>query len=167
MAQPGLFKSIEITDSSIPQSFVSSDLGCSNPLVHVLSEANQIYPDGKVACIISLGAGHSRTIQIPDSSWRRLVFRTQDVVTMKEMARDGEQVAEDMARRFQNASGIYFRFNVDQGMQEMKDGSWERLGETMQHTNIYLQKNETNRKMENAVCASEDKRGMVTTAQAG
>ncbi|KAF8678145.1 FabD lysophospholipase-like protein [Rhizoctonia solani] len=167
MAYPDLFKSIDIGDSSAPQSFVGGDLGCSNPLMHVLSEVSRVYPARKVACIISLGAGHARTIQVPNLNWRYLIFGSQDVIAMREMARDSERVAEEMALRFQSADGIYFRFNVDQGMQDMKDGNWERLGEVIQHTNVYLQNNETHQKMERAVDTSRKKRGNITTRQAG
>ncbi|KEP51449.1 calcium-independent phospholipase A2-gamma, partial [Rhizoctonia solani 123E] len=163
MAHPDLFKPIDIIDSSVFQSFVGGELGCSNPLAHVLSEVKRIYPDRQVACIISIGAGHARTIRVPTTSrWHR----TQDVIVMKDMARDSERVAEEMMGRFEGTGAVYIRFNVDQGMQNMKDGSWERIGEAMQHTKAYLQKHETGHKLEEAVRASTERRGAVTTAHA-
>ncbi|CAE7174090.1 unnamed protein product [Rhizoctonia solani] len=149
MAHPDLFKSIEIADSGISQSFVGGELGCSNPLAHVLNEVSRIYPDRQIASVVSIGAGHARTIQVPiPSRWHR----TQDVMVMKDMATDSERVAEEMTLRFRGMRGVYFRFNVDQGMQNMKDGSWERLDEAMQHTKAYLRKGETNQKLEEASC---------------
>ncbi|KAL5631736.1 hypothetical protein ACGC1H_007292 [Rhizoctonia solani] len=163
MAHPDLFKPIDIVDSSVSQSFVGGELGCSNPLAHVLSEVKRIYPDREVACIISIGAGHARTIQVPaPSRW----YRTQDVIVMKDMARDSERVAEEIMGRFEGTDAVYFRFNVDQGMQNMKDGSWEKMGEAMQHAKAYLQKRETNHKLEEVARASTERRGTVTTAQA-
>ncbi|KAL5631697.1 hypothetical protein ACGC1H_007268 [Rhizoctonia solani] len=163
MAHPDLFKGIDIIESSVPQSFVGGELGCSNPLAHVLAEVGRIYPNRQVACIISIGAGHARTIQVPSASrWRR----TQDVIVMKAMATDSERVAEDIALRFQNTSGVYFRFNVDQGMQDMKDGSWERMGEAVQHTRAYLQRNEPNQKLDQAARASMARRGVMSTSHA-
>ncbi|CUA77298.1 Nephrocystin-3 [Xenopus laevis] [Rhizoctonia solani] len=163
IAHPDLFKSITILDSSIPQSFVGGELGCSNPMAHVLSELNRIYPGRQIASIISIGAGHARTIQVPDPSrWRR----TQDVMVMKDMATNSERVAEEMSSRFEGTSGVYFRFNVDQGMQDMKHGSWERLGEAVQHTKAYLQKSNTSQKLDNAVHASIGRCGTISTAQA-
>ncbi|CAE6375220.1 unnamed protein product [Rhizoctonia solani] len=160
MAHPDLFKSIEIVDSSVSQSFVGGELGCSNPIAHVLSEVKRVYPDRQVACIISIGAGHTRTIQVPSPSrWRR----TQDVIVMKDMAIDGERVAEEMVARFEGTSGVYFRFNVDQGLQNMRDGSWERLGEAMQHTKAYLRRGDTNQKLDGAVLASMQRRGIIST----
>ncbi|CAE6408497.1 unnamed protein product [Rhizoctonia solani] len=166
MAHPDLFKSIDIVESSVSQPFVGGELGCSNPLAHVLAEVQRLYSDRQVACIISIGAGHSRTIQVPSPShW--YTYRTQDLVAMKDMATDSERVAEEMMLRFRNTSELYYRFSVDQGVQNMDDGSWERLGETMQHTKAYLRKNETDRKLEEAVRASIEKRGVISTTHAG
>ncbi|EUC55259.1 kinesin light chain, partial [Rhizoctonia solani AG-3 Rhs1AP] len=82
------------------------------------------------------------------------------------MATDSERAAEEMVARFEGTSGMYFRFNVDQGMQNMQNGSWERLGEAMQHTKAYLQKGETTQKLEAAVRASIERRGVISTPHA-
>ncbi|CUA77370.1 Nephrocystin-3 [Homo sapiens] [Rhizoctonia solani] len=163
IAHPDLFKGIDISDSLVPQSFVGGDIGCSNPLAHVLTEVERVWPTRKVASIISLGAGHARTIQMLKPSWWQ---RTQDVIVMKDMATDSERVAEEMSMRFQKTSGVYFRFNVDQGMQDMKHGGWERLGEAMQHAKGYLQKNKTNQILEEAVHISTERYSAVTTTHA-
>ncbi|CAE7095330.1 unnamed protein product [Rhizoctonia solani] len=163
MAHPDLFKGIDIVHSGVSQSFIGGEIGCSNPLVHVLTEVKRLYPDRHVACVLSIGAGHARMIQVPDPSrW----YRTRDVVVAKDMAMDSERVAEEVGLRFQGRGGVYFRFNVDQGMQNIKGGSWERLGEAMQHTEAYLQKNETNQKLDEATHASTERREAVSTTQA-
>ncbi|CAE6541378.1 unnamed protein product [Rhizoctonia solani] len=163
MAHPDLFKSITIVESSVPQSFVGGELGSSNPMAHVLSEVKRVYPDRQVGCVISIGSGHARTIQVPNPSrWRR----TQDVMVMKDMATDSERVAEEMVARFEGTENVYFRFNVDQGMQDMTSGSWERLGEAIQHTRVYLQKGEVNQKLEATVRAVIERRGTVSTTHA-
>ncbi|CUA74258.1 Kinesin light chain [Rhizoctonia solani] len=163
IAHPELFKGIDIVDSSVPQSFVGGDIGCSNPLAHVLSEVERVWPKRQVSCIVSIGAGHTRTIQMPKSSWWH---RTQDIIVMKDMATDSERVAEEMSLRFQITSGVYFRFNVDQGMQDMKSGSWEKLGEAVQHARSYLQKNETNQMLKEAVRVSTERHRAITTTHA-
>ena len=89
------------------------------------------------------------------------------MIVMRDMATDSERVAEEMTGRFEGTGDVYFRFNVDQGMQNMKDGSWERMSETMQHTKAYLQKHETSQKLDGAVHASKERRGEVTTTHAG
>ncbi|CAE6529315.1 unnamed protein product [Rhizoctonia solani] len=162
MAHPDLFKSIDIVDSLIPQSFVGGELGCSNPLAHVLSEVKRVYPSREVACVISIGAGHGGTIQLPKPS-RWQLLRTQDIIAIKSMAADSERIAEEMEIRFQDTHGVYFRFNVDQGVQDMKDGCWERLGEVMEHTTAYLYKEVTNQRLEDVLRVSTDRRGIVAT----
>ncbi|CAE7085876.1 unnamed protein product [Rhizoctonia solani] len=163
MAHPDLFKSIDITHFGVSQSFVGGEIGCNNPLAHVLAEVQRLYPDRDVGCIVSIGAGHARTIQVPDPSpWSR----TQDVVVTRDMAMDSERVAEEVAVRFKGRSGVYFRFNVDQGMQNMDSGSWERLGEAAQHTQAYLRKADTNHKLDEMIRASAESRGAVSTTQA-
>ncbi|CUA74452.1 Nephrocystin-3 [Mus musculus] [Rhizoctonia solani] len=167
MAHPDLFKGIEIVSELGPQSFIGGELGCSNPLAHVLSEIQRVYPGRQVACIISIGAGHARTIQIPGPSLRRMILGSQDVVVMKEMATDSERVAEEMAVRFRDVKNVYFRFNADQGMQNLKAGSWERRDEVVAHTSAYLQKSETNQKPGLAVRSSVERVETIPTGHIG
>ncbi|KAG8700341.1 hypothetical protein FRC11_013020, partial [Ceratobasidium sp. 423] len=75
------------------------------------------------------------------------LFRTQDVVAIKQMATDSQRLANEMATRFRDTSGIYFRLNVDQGMQSMFPGSWGRLDEVSAHTEAYLRKAEIQKAM--------------------
>ncbi|CAE6473718.1 unnamed protein product [Rhizoctonia solani] len=163
MAHPDLFKSIEIIDSSMRQSFIGGELGCSNPIAHVLSEVKTLYPDRHVACILSIGAGHTRTIQVPDLSIFQRLFRTQDVVAMKQMATDSERLADEMAKRFRDTSGVYFRLNVDQGMQNMLPGSWEQLDEISAHTNAYLRKAEIHKAVEEATESIKERQCAIPT----
>ncbi|KAF8706020.1 Patatin-like phospholipase, partial [Rhizoctonia solani] len=153
MAHPDLFKSVEIKDpkTSLKQSFVGGEIGCNNPIAHVLAEVKRLYPGRHVACILSIGAGHTRTIQVSNPSLLRKVFRTQDVVTMKQMATDSERVAEEMKVRFKTKDRVYFRFNVDQGMQSMLPGSWEQLNDISQYVRLYLEKPEVGNAMDHAI----------------
>ncbi|KEP55097.1 calcium-independent phospholipase A2-gamma [Rhizoctonia solani 123E] len=153
MAHPNLFKDIEIKEGALRQSFVSGDLGCSNPMAHVLTEVKRVYPGRHVSCILSIGAGHARTINIPDHGIPEQIFRTQDLAAMKDMATDSERVAEEMAIRFGATNRVYFRFNVDQGIQDIKAGDWERLHDVMAHAKAYLVKIDTDQRMEDLVQA--------------
>ena len=153
MAHPNLFKDIEIKEGALRQSFISGDLGCSNPMAHVLAEVKRVYPGRHVSCILSIGAGHARTINIPDHGVPQQIFRTQDLAAMKDMATDSERVAEEMDIRFGATNRVYFRFNVDQGIQDIKAGDWERLHDVMAHAKVYLLKMDTNQRLEDLVQA--------------
>lgn len=56
---------------------------------------------------------------------------------MKDLATNNEQVAEEMNARFRNTAGVYFRFNVDQGVQIVGEGNWESLDDVVEHTKTY------------------------------
>ncbi|KAG8762929.1 hypothetical protein FRC11_006970, partial [Ceratobasidium sp. 423] len=161
MAHPNLFKDIEIEEGALRQSFISGDLGCSNPMKHVLDEVKRVYPGRHVSCILSIGAGHARTISIPDYGLPEQIFRIQDLVAMKNMAMDSERVAEEMAIRFGATRGVYFRFSVDQGVQDMEPDDWERLGDVMAHSKAYLHETDTDQRMKELVQTIEEKNNML------
>ncbi|CAE6444805.1 unnamed protein product [Rhizoctonia solani] len=163
MAHPDLFKGIEIEDSGIRQSFVGGELGCSNPIAHVLAEVKRIHPDRHVSCILSIGAGHARTIHLPDANPSHFTPRTQDMVAMKNMATDSERVAEEMATRFRSTNAVYFRFNVDQGVQGMEAGDWERLGEVVAHTTAYLHKAGEIQRLDKMIKRATERRVLIPT----
>ncbi|CAE6451770.1 unnamed protein product, partial [Rhizoctonia solani] len=158
MAHPDFFKSIDITENSLKYTLVSGELGASNPLAHVLTEVRELYPGRHVSCIMSIGAGHVGTIRIPDSTyhWASLTQGTK----IKSMASDSERVAEEMAKRFQG-TGVYFRFNVDQGIQDIEADDWEKLSSVNAHTRAYLIKNEVRGNLDDATKAVYEKRAAL------
>ncbi|KEP45946.1 putative calcium-independent phospholipase A2-gamma, partial [Rhizoctonia solani 123E] len=158
MAHPAFFKSIDIAEGALKYSFVGGELGNSNPLAHVLGEVRDLYPGQYVSCIMSVGAGHAHTIHIPSTD-RQLAS-----LAMKAMATDSERVAEEMARRFQDTTGVYFRFNVDQGIQDVETDDWEKLGTVGAHTRAYLSKNEVDRGMREATKAMHDRNNALAVA---
>ncbi|CAE6489093.1 unnamed protein product [Rhizoctonia solani] len=158
MAHPDFFKSIDIAEGSLKYSFVGGELGNSNPLAHVLAEVRDLYPDQYVSCIMSVGAGHAHTIRISNTSHRKTSL------AMKAMATGSDRVAEEMARRFQDTTGVYFRFNVDQGIQDVGTDDWEKLGTVGMHTRAYLSKNEVDRGMREATKAMHDRSNALAVA---
>ncbi|CAE6429776.1 unnamed protein product [Rhizoctonia solani] len=138
MAHPELFKSFDIGDPPLTQSFVDAGLGCNNPLAHVLAEVKTLYPHQYVASVTSIGTGDTHTIQIPNTSLLRHFLPIPAIVAMKAIATDTERVAEEMARRFKSMKGVYFRLNVDQGLQGVGMDGWEKLSEVLGHTKKYM-----------------------------
>lgn len=167
MAHPDLFKSIDIGEHPLRQSFVGGEVGCSNPLAHVLAEVKRIYPNRHLSCVLSIGAGHARTIQIPNVTPARRMLHIQEVVAMKNMATDSERVAEEMAARFQGTTEVYYRFNVDQGMQSVEVDDWEKFSEVVAHTRAYTRKVEANRKMNRAAQTIKERKATVATTHIG
>ncbi|KAG9085221.1 hypothetical protein FS749_004604, partial [Ceratobasidium sp. UAMH 11750] len=161
-AHPDMFKSMEIEELGTSQSFVDAAMGCGNPIEHVLAEAKRLYPHRRVSCIVSIGAGHPRTIRIPEPSPFQRIFPTNVIAAMKDIATDNERMAQMMAARFRGFSGVYFRLNVDQGTQDVRLGDWDRLGEVKAHTRAYMGKAETDKLMEGTVKALREKKGVIS-----
>ncbi|QRV81076.1 kinesin light chain [Ceratobasidium sp. AG-Ba] len=160
-AHPEMFESMGIEELGISQPYIDAAIGCSNPIEHVLAEAKRIYPNRRVACIVSIGGGHARTIQIPDSNVLSRMFSTNVIMAMRDIATDSESIAQTMDRRFQATPNVYFRLNVDQGVQTMKLGDWDRLGEVMAHTRAYISKVGTNELVQQASKSVRNRTGVI------
>ncbi|CAE6402265.1 unnamed protein product [Rhizoctonia solani] len=168
MAHPELFKSVEIGEPPLVESFIDGGLGCNNPLERVLSEVKALYPDRHVASIISIGAGHTRTIQIreirPTMGPFRRILPTDINSVMTGIATESERVAEGMATRFHNIKNVYFRFNVQHGAQNIGLDEWKKLSEIHAHTRAYINNAEAQQKLENASHAIKMRRPVVASS---
>ncbi|KAG8796240.1 hypothetical protein FRC12_001995 [Ceratobasidium sp. 428] len=168
MAHPELFKSFQIgAKSSVPEWLVGGDVACSNPTWHVLAEFSALYPDIHVASIVCIGAGHARTIQIPKLNPLHRFMPTNVLMAMKDIATDSERVAQEIAARFQTTSDVYFRFSVDQGMQNARMSRWQGKSEVAAHTRSYLQKVEVNEQIDKAAQMIAASKGVLTGADIG
>ena len=105
----------------------SSTVVWADPIQQVLQNAQLIFPNQYIACIISIGTGQAETISIPNPDWVQPVISLHVVDAMQKIATDCEESAQDAARRFELTPGIYFCFNVDQGLQNYRD-RWQRYG---------------------------------------
>ncbi|KAF8740375.1 Patatin-like phospholipase, partial [Rhizoctonia solani] len=165
MAHPELFKSFDIGSPPLKQSFVDAGLGCSNPLAHVLAEVKRLHPGRHVSTILSIGTGHTSTIQIPDRPVLRQFLPTAAIGAMKGIAEDAERVAEEIARRFSSVDGVYFRLNVDQGLQSAEVSKWDQRGEVAEHTRAYMRTFEVIQTIDKAAQAVRMRNPTISTAQ--
>lgn len=148
-----VFKRIEI-GAAPREEFIDSGLGCNNPTKLVLREAQSLF-DGSgsggrdraiaIACIVSIGAGHPKTISFRRPEGMQRLFPTELIRTLLRISTDCEAVSEDFEAHFgsvqEESSGgarRYFRFNVQQGLQDVSLAEWTRLGEVKTHTLQYL-----------------------------
>ncbi|KAG8722601.1 hypothetical protein FRC09_006000 [Ceratobasidium sp. 395] len=168
MAHPELFKSFQIGEgSAVSEWLVGGDVACSNPTPHVLAEFSALYPELHVASIVCIGAGHARTIQIPKPNPLHRFMPMNVLMAMKDIATDSERVAQEMTARFQTTSDVYFRFSVDQGMQDARMSRWQEKSEMAAHTRSYLQKAEVNRQIDKAAQAFTASNGVLIGVDIG
>jgi hypothetical protein len=165
-ALPTLFKRIRIGEKGLEEEFIDGGLGCNNPIKQVLLETEAIFgSDQYVACIISIGSGQAGVIGLksPDAFQRALPL---DVITiLRQIATDCESAAEEIENLFKNIPNVYFRFNVEQGMQGLTLADGEKLGEVTQHTLQYIQKLAVNQKINAAVEAIRRQRAVIKTTE--
>ncbi|KAI0269331.1 acyl transferase/acyl hydrolase/lysophospholipase [Gloeopeniophorella convolvens] len=150
-AAPTFFKRIEIGAENMKQPYIDGGMGRNNPAKVMLEEAELVFPGRRVGCIVSIGTGQAKTIAIPKPGWIQRALPLDVVNALKAIATDCERTAEELARQFRESPDKYFRFNVEQGMQEVTLAQWERLGEVASHTKQYLKSQEVDQKVENAV----------------
>jgi predicted acylesterase/phospholipase RssA len=167
MAHPELFKGIDIGESEMRKSFVEGGMECGNPIEHTIAEANTLFPHRHVTSIMSIGAGHACTIQTPKPSHLHRMLPTNVLVVMKNIAIENERAEHRTAVRLRPTKDVYFRFNVDQGIQNFKLRDWERLSEVSAHAHEYLRQVETSGRMDRAVKAIMERNAAVSMTQIG
>ncbi|KAJ7309207.1 FabD lysophospholipase-like protein, partial [Mycena albidolilacea] len=161
-AAPAFFKQIKIGLSGIEEAFVDGGLGHNNPTVSLLSEAKLLFPDHQIACIISLGTGQLHTISIPKPSPLNRFLPFDVVKAIQEIAADCEKEHQTFAHRFNGIANLYFRFNVERGMQNIRLNQWERLGDVAANTRQYIQSQPVISQLADAVTSLSGKIGKVS-----
>ncbi|KAJ7077531.1 FabD/lysophospholipase-like protein [Mycena belliarum] len=162
-AAPTFFKRIEL--GKPPQPFIDGGLGRNNPTSALLDEAKVVFPNRRIACVVSIGTGQLKGPTIPKPSGIQRFFPTDVVEAMIKIATECETTHEEIVKRFDGMKGVYFRFNVEQGMQDIKLEEWGRLGEVTAHTDSYTSGTEVSRKLEEAVRVLQEPVGRVSTAE--
>ena len=119
--------------------FSDGGLRNNNPIKAVRNELRQEFPGHPVGCIVSIGTG---------------VHRTQSLgKTLAAVARSCAEIATNVEAAHQEFKanecgpggafeGKYFRFNVDQGLQDIKLHEWKRMEAVENNTRQYLKINQ-------------------------
>jgi predicted acylesterase/phospholipase RssA len=143
-AAPTFFKHIEIGGEQL---FIDGGLGRNNPSRMVLHEANTLFRARPIGCLVSVGTGHAGIINIKKPGFLQQVLPTDVIEALKAILTDCEATHEDMQRLFTNSSNIYFRLNVEQGMQGIEFSEWEKLANMEAHTAQYMKRKEVDEKL--------------------
>jgi len=143
-AAPTFFKCIEIGNK---QPFVDGGLGRNNPSRVVMDEAEAIFGACEIGCLVSIGTGQAEIINIKKPGFFQQILPTDVIKVLQAISTDCAATHEEMLRLFRNSPNIYFRLNVEQGMQGIKLSDWEKLANVEAHTTTYLRKNEVNEKL--------------------
>ena len=164
-AAPTFFKRIKIGGPGTRQPYIDGGVGLNNPTSQVLLEAESVFPGRLIACIVSIGTGQTEMTSISKPSYWQQVIPNDVIKAMVAIATDCETVSQEMARRFKSIPDFYFRFNVDQGMQDIRLAHWDRLSKVAAHTQQYLKLQEVDQKMGVLVEAIRGRREVVSMSQ--
>lgn len=166
-AAPTFFKRAYLEEDKVGAAYVDGGMGCNNPIDWVLHEAQDLksFSGRKVASVISIGTGHSGTISIPNPSLFQRVLPLDVVNAVRKIATDCERKADETERRFANIPNFYFRFNVDQGLQGIPLGDWERLEVVEGATQQYIRLAKVRDNLGRAVEAIRGSKGIISVDQ--
>ncbi|KAJ4198403.1 hypothetical protein NW755_001090 [Fusarium falciforme] len=126
------FKSIKCGMDEIE--FIDAGFGYNNPCDVLVGEAKQVFPDAQQILVVSIGTGMGNVVDIRNT--RRSILGA-----LQSMASNSSRVAREMAVRYRG-SNDYFRFNVEQGLQDVTLSDWEQTSRISAHTHNYILENE-------------------------
>jgi patatin-like phospholipase/acyl hydrolase len=122
------FKPIEIGRDAIR--FIDAGFGYNNPCDELIKEARRVLPRHRKLQVLSIGTGLGGVVNIKD---RRMSI----ITALKRMATSSQKVATSLEDRYGD-SGLYFRFNVDRGLDDITLSDWEQASTISAHTQNYL-----------------------------
>lgn len=163
-AAPTFFKRMTIMDDGGAQEdFLDGGLRFNNPAQLVLSEAMTIFGGAsKLGCLVSIGTGHPGTIGLSQPDAFQKVLPTEMVGVLKRIATNCEQIAHELAGRFQKSPHRYFRYSVSHGVGTISLEEWKKMNEIQVHTKAYMEEvevsNSINKVVETLCQASESQR---------
>lgn len=126
------FKSIKVGRDEIE--FIDAGFGYNNPCEILIREAKQQFPEHEKMRVLSLGTGLGDVVTINNT-------RLSIIKALKKMAASSKQVAARLDKQYGD-SDQYFRFNVDQGLQDIRLSDWEKASRISANTHNYLMENE-------------------------
>lgn len=133
-AAPTFFPPIKI--GRPPVAYVDGGIGYNNPIRALIEEASHLWPrERNIGCVVSIGTGVlvsrdvGRTIQP--------LFEC-----LKDKATDTEEIArgfeEEMKYQYSMDQKVYFRFNVQHGLEHVGLEEWEQMDKAQVATRSYL-----------------------------
>ena len=114
--------------------YIGASLGANNPTFDVISEAHSLFGGAStVASLLSVGTGHPGIITLKPGNEGDDLYKV-----VWDMVNDCTQRAREVEQRIGRA-GIYFRFSVEQGMQNDHTSEVVDLAWIVTQTETYLE----------------------------
>jgi hypothetical protein len=138
----------------------------NNPVKVVIKEGAKIFgSERQVACIVSIGTGHQSAIGLHDADWCQALLPTNAIHLLKDLASDCEKEASKCEKQYGQLPGLYYRFNVEHGLENVSLDDWKMLSTVKAHTKAYLQEPLAERKLDLLVGVLRTRSAHITTTQ--
>lgn len=124
------FKPIRVGRDEIE--FIDAGFGYNNPCEVLIAEAQAQFPNRKMQ-VLSIGTGLGDVVSISDT--RKSILKA-----LKSMATTSRKVDSRLVEQYSD-EGVYFRFNVDRGLDDVTLSDWEKSSKISAHTRNYLNEN--------------------------
>ncbi|KAE9379634.1 hypothetical protein N431DRAFT_364884, partial [Stipitochalara longipes BDJ] len=132
-AAPTFFPPISIGNP--PINYVDGALGHNNPIRSLCKEAKQLWPSRNIASIISIGTGVPSSVN-SGPTLKPLMETLKAISTDAE--RTASQVLQEMEGTYGRDQNVYFRFNVQRGLESVRLDEWKKLESIIVATRDYL-----------------------------
>jgi len=132
-AAPIFFEPFTLHDSKV--TFADGALRLNNPIREVVNEAGRVWKDRELGCVVSIGTGWMKTSEVPA---RLDKFLKACVQLLMKSEHTAEGFLKDKLGKELYDSSSYFRFNVEQGMQDIALDDWEEEAKMEALATAYL-----------------------------
>lgn len=139
-AAPTYFKSISIgPDNARKEDFIDGGVGCNNPIQQILDEVRAAFGAERfVSCVISIGTGIPKVTDLKKSTTLTKIIPINAINALAKVATECQNASREVGNRFKDVPDFYFRFNVEQGLQDTEMDEWENQNDVVVHTRAYL-----------------------------
>jgi patatin-like phospholipase/acyl hydrolase len=128
--------------------FCDAAFGTNNPCEVLVDEAGRAFPNKEIACILSIGTGLSRAVDITGNP-------VGIVAALKKMATNSKAVDDRMQRsKFNDSAGrVYWRLDEKAGVGDLKLDDWKKLSKLSALTHNYINAPQTEAEINGCVDA--------------
>ncbi|KAL3422240.1 kinesin light chain [Phlyctema vagabunda] len=117
------------------RAYVDGGLKYNNPIRMVMQEARKIWPSRDPGCIISVGTGMPELLDVGRTIKPLLEFLIKQATDTE---RSAEEFKKEMSSKYGDQQRVYFRFNVQRGLEKVGLEEWKEFGRTITATEKYL-----------------------------
>ncbi|KAK0192292.1 hypothetical protein F5146DRAFT_1136044 [Armillaria mellea] len=145
------------------QAYINGSWGHNNPAKIVLEEAKVMFPGREIECLISISTGYPRMIALATvtSQWNGSIDSVDKALMA--IAADCKHTAQELAQEYHDMLNVYFRFNVQRGMEQVLLEQWGHLPKVRVHTEQYLKDVDVSPKVDKAAAALRKDLGQAAT----